>query len=121
MQARLERGESIAGFGHKLYPHGDPRAAPLMKSARAIAAQNEEVRLLWGMVGAAAKAQYHPPNLDTGIAMMAVALGIPTEKASCLFMVGRIAGWIAHILEQRDQQTLLRPRAEYSSAATSGL
>lgn len=115
MRARLERGDSIPGFGHRLYLHGDPRATPLMKISRAVAPRNTNVQLLWDLIGAAKDAQYYPPNLDMGLAMMAEALGIARSKASSLFMIGRFAGWIAHILEQRTQRSLLRPRAEYIS------
>ncbi len=113
MQSRLQRGDAVPGFGQPLYPHGDPRAVPLMKTARSIAPKNKEVQFLWDLVGAAKDAQYYPPNLDMGYAMMAAAMGIPKEKAGSLFLIGRFAGWIAHFLEQRQQSSLLRPRAEY--------
>ncbi len=113
LQSRLERGESIPGFGHPLYPRGDPRVAPLMKAARSIAPKNPQVQFLGDLVRAAKDAQYHPPNFDMGHAMMAIALGVELRMASSLFLIARFAGWIAHILEQREQASLLRPRAEY--------
>jgi citrate synthase len=53
------------------------------------------------------------PNSDMGLALLARALGAPEEGAVTLFAVGRMAGWIAHVLEQRAQGFLLRPRARY--------
>lgn len=114
LQARFSRGDCVPGFGHKLYPHGDPRGQILMHRAKKIAGENRDVRLLFDLVKATKTSQYYPPNLDLGLAMMTMALGIPESKASSLFLIGRFAGWIAHILEQRGQRDLLRPRAEYT-------
>ena len=116
LHARLERGEFMPGFGHFLYPHGDPRATPLMQAARAIAPENRAVQSLWSLGVAAKEAQYYPPNIDMGHAMLAAALGIHRNKACSLFLIGRFAGWVAHIIEQREQKSLLRPRAEYLPA-----
>ena len=113
LTARLERGESVFGFGQKLYPHGDPRAVPLMTAARRLRPACKDVKFLWDVVGTAKEARYYPPNLDMGIAMMTCALGIARKKAGALFMIGRLAGWVAHILEQRTQPELVRPRAMY--------
>ena len=85
MRARLGRGEAIAGFGHKLYPLGDPRANPLMTTARSVSPKKASVQQLWDLVGVAKQARYHPASLDMGIAMMTEALGIPRAKASSLF------------------------------------
>jgi citrate synthase len=53
------------------------------------------------------------PNVDVGLAALARGLGLAAGSASALFAVGRTAGWIAHALEQRGRDRLLRPRARH--------
>jgi citrate synthase len=96
------------GFGHPLYPAGDPRCAPLLELARGKPARR--ARTLLAIVDAATDAQ---PNVDVGLAALVAALGRPPEAASGLFAVARTAGWLAHALEQRALGVLLRPRARY--------
>ena len=57
------------------------------------------------------------PTLDLGLVAVAAALGLPPGSAAALFAVGRSAGWIAHVLEQRSAGFLLRPRARYTGPA----
>ncbi|MGB1013164.1 MAG: citrate/2-methylcitrate synthase, partial [Nannocystaceae bacterium] len=57
----------------------------------------------------------HPrPALDYGLVSAASALRLPRGSATALFALGRACGWVAHILEQREQGFLLRPRARFS-------
>lgn len=53
------------------------------------------------------------PTVDCGLVAVCLALGLPPGSAAALFAVGRAAGWVAHVLEQREQGFLLRPRARY--------
>jgi len=96
------------GFGHPLYPAGDPRCPPLLELARGKPARR--ARTLLAIVDAATDAQ---PNVDVGLAALIAALGLPPDAASGLFAVARTAGWLAHALEQRTLGVLLRPRARY--------
>ena len=104
--ARLRRGEALPGFGHPLYPDGDPRGLalisrlPMADPHRAIAAA---VDALGG----------EPPNIDFGLVAVARCLGLPAGAAFTLFAIGRSIGWIAHALEQRTQPGPIRPRARY--------
>ena len=113
LAARLQRGDAIPGFGHPLYPEGDPRGAALVQLLpagdrhRAVLAAAETV------IG-------HPPNLDFGLAALARARTLPRGAAFILFAVGRSVGWIAHALEQRTQPGLIRPRAHYVGKPPSG-
>jgi citrate synthase len=106
------RGDAIEGFRHTLYPAGDPRAAPLLELARTLGRRNAQVRVI-----DAAILQLAPrggrPNVDVGLAALSAALGAPAGTGTLLFAVGRSAGWVAHILEQREAGPLLRPRARY--------
>jgi citrate synthase len=109
---RMQRGESPPGFGHPLYPEGDPRFRLLVQVAEALG--TERVPSWLDELGeAAVEMGLGAPNSDMGLALLARALGAPEEGAVTLFAVGRMAGWIAHVLEQRAQGFLLRPRARY--------
>jgi citrate synthase len=118
--SRARRGETIPGFGHPLYPDGDPRASPLLALARELAPENPRVRVLLSSVRSMAKSAQQGPNLDLGLVALAAALGLAPGSATAIFAVGRCAGWIAHVIEQRERGALLRPRAQYRAESPSG-
>jgi citrate synthase len=104
---RLRRGENVPGFGHPLYPEGDPRTRPLLDAAKRLGGRRARV------VFAVAEALEEPPATELGLVALATALALPRGAATAMFAVGRSAGWIAHALEQREAGFLLRPRARY--------
>jgi len=107
--ARLRRGEAVPGFGHPLYPEGDPRGAALLRWAC-------EVRVNSTVVEAAREGEAllgEGPNLDFGLAALARALGLPDGGALVLFALGRTVGWIGHAIEQYEAGELIRPRSRY--------
>jgi citrate synthase len=110
----LAAGRSVPGFGHPLYPKGDPRALPLLERAQELGAKCERVRALLAVVDAMALAEQAQPTLDAGLVALGYALELPPGAASGLFAIGRSAGWIAHALEQREAGFVLRPRARYA-------
>jgi citrate synthase len=109
--ARTQRGELLPGFGHPLYPGGDPRAPPLVEAARALAP--DATRTILAVVREVKQALKLEPTLDAGLVAVAHAIGAP-DAGSAIFALGRCAGWVAHVLEQRDAGYLLRPRARYT-------
>jgi citrate synthase len=112
--ARLHDGDALAGFGHPLYPRGDPRAELLLAQARALPHPGAGLRTVLAIVDAAARRGAEPPNVDAGLVALAAALGMPLGTTSSgLFAVARIVGWVAHAIEQREAGVLLRPRARY--------
>jgi citrate synthase len=111
--ARLRRGEALPGFGHPLYPAGDPRAQLLLERVRMLPRPRAELRVLLAIVDAAARLGAEPPDVDCGLLAISTALGLPRGSASGLFATARMVGWVAHALEQRDTGVLLRPRARY--------
>ncbi len=113
VRGRAARGESVPGFGHPLYPDGDPRGAMLLEAARQVWGDSDRLATLNAVVAAMDRLGHAPPNLDVGLVALASALGLPRGSAKAIFAVGRTAGWIAHALEQRRQGFLLRPRARY--------
>ena len=108
---RSRRGEEIPGFGHPLYPAGDPRGALLLAAAAEHAPRSPRLRLLQAVVAAMREAGRESPTLDIGLAATGVALGLPPRSSVAMFAVGRAAGWLAHAFEQRAAGFLLRPRA----------
>ena len=111
--ARLTRGEALPGFGHPLYPQGDPRARELLTLADEVKRPPAPHLRMRALIASASHAGQPAPTLDAGLVAIASALGMPHGAASAIFAIGRIAGWVAHILEQRAQATILRPRARY--------
>ena len=109
---RLRRGERVPGFGHPLYPAGDPRAAMLIRLART--SGNESAwRPFQYLVKAGLDVLQDEPNLDAGLAAVTLAYRLPREAPILLFALGRTIGWIAHAIEEYETARVIRPRARY--------
>jgi len=119
LMARLQRegmsgyaGERIPGFGHPLYPNGDPRGINILSalgSMRRSTRSSAVVKLgreISDCIG-------RQPNIDFGLGAVAVALGLPRGAGQGMMLVGRTVGWIAHAIEQYSIPALIRPRARY--------
>jgi len=119
LEERAARGEAIPGLGHTLYPAGDPRGAALLALARELAPRSPRVRVSLAIADAGRNLFGLGGTLDIGLVAVADALGAPPGTASALFATGRTAGWIAHVLEQREQGRMVRPRARYVGAPLS--
>jgi citrate synthase len=113
---RLSRGESVPGFGHPVYPEGDPRGARLLEVAQRIGGKSRGVRILVSVVNAMELVARERPTIDVGLVAISAALGLPRGAPLAIFACGRVAGWIAHALEQRAAGFILRPRARYVGA-----
>jgi citrate synthase len=110
---RLRQGERLPGFGHPLYPAGDPRGATLLRLAER-SGHAREWALVRSVRTAAADLLQELPNLDFGLAAIARTYRLPEHAPLVLFALGRTAGWIAHAIEQYATDTLIRPRARYT-------
>ena len=113
---RLARGDSVPGFGHPGYPDGDPRGARLLEVAQKIGGKARGVRILTSVVNAMELVARERPTVDVGLVALSAALGLPRGAPLAIFACGRVAGWIAHALEQRAAGFILRPRARYIGA-----
>lgn len=109
IRALRKKGQVPPGFGHPLYPNGDPRARPLLDAAAQLGS-SKRTRTLLAIVDATKDAH---PSVDVGLAALVAALGAAPSAGPGLFAVARTAGWLAHALEQRAAGYLLRPRARY--------
>ncbi len=104
---RLAQGLSVPGFGHPLYPAGDPRA-------KALQTAHHYAPDLYAIAQAGESVTGSPPNLDFALVAMCRTLGLPADAPFTLFTVGRTVGWLAHALEQNATgEGLIRPRARY--------
>lgn len=110
---RLRRGETIPGFGQRLYPQGDPRAKELFRLAQEHCAGSPELKLLEALCRAAHELLGEWPTVDCGLALVGRLLDLPSDAALTLFGLGRAGGWIGHAREQYALQQLIRPRARY--------
>jgi 2-methylcitrate synthase/citrate synthase II len=113
----LARKQRIMGFGHRVYKDGDPRAAYVKTMCREIAAQTghtamEELadkiqEVVW-------REKKLPPNVDWPTARLYHYFGLAVELYTPLFVVARTSGWCAHVIEQLDENRLIRPAANYT-------
>jgi citrate synthase len=121
LRARLDRGDSIPGFGHPLYPDGDPRARPMLRLARALASRGRaRTSIALALAAAGPDVAGAHPTCDLGLVALAAALDLPRGTPAALFAIGRSAGWVAHVLEQRAAGFLIRPRALPRGPAGAG-
>jgi citrate synthase len=105
----LLEAPAVPGFGHPLYPGGDPRVEVLLALARSFQPTAADAVL------AIARAQgLPPPNVDFALGVLARALRLPAGAGEAIFTVGRLAGWTAHALEEYANPTAFRQRAVYT-------
>jgi len=119
---KLENKEKLMGFGHRVYKNGDPRAKHLQVMSKELGKITGNLNwyemsvkieeLVTGQKGL-------KPNVDFYSASVYTSLGIPRDLFTPIFAISRASGWTAHILEQYDNNRLIRPRAEYTGPASA--
>jgi 2-methylcitrate synthase len=114
---RLERKDKIMGFGHRIYKVSDPRS-PVIKEWAGRLAHNPEQKRLLAVAQRIEQVMWEKkklfPNLDFYSALAYRFCGIPTELYTPMFVLSRISGWMAHIIEQRSDNKLIRPISRYT-------
>ncbi len=108
-----ERKEGVPGYNHPLYDGIDPRAAQLLTLAQGVATLPPRARFVLDCIDAARAKMQLAPSLAVGLVALAAALDMPARAPGGIMAVGRAAGWIAHIFEQRLAGFLVRPRTKY--------
>jgi citrate synthase len=116
----LARKERVMGFGHRVYKHGDVRAGILKAYARKAAEaagslQWEEAAEIVEKVLAEEKNLF--PNLDWPAGRLYHALGLEPAVYTPIFVMSRVTGWAAHVIEQAANNRLIRPRGRYTGPA----
>lgn len=117
IQNKLHNKEKIMGFGHRVYKNGDPRVKHLRNLSRELGEANHDLNwyemstrieaLVGGQKGL-------KPNVDFYSASVYAMLDIPRDLFTPIFAISRTAGWLAHILEQLNNNRIIRPRATYT-------
>jgi citrate synthase len=117
LRQAMARKEKIMGFGHRVYKTGDVRAGILKKYARDAAAKAgaqawEDTAEVFERILAAEKNLH--PNLDWPAGRLYHALGLEVPLYTPIFVMSRVTGWSAHVIEQASHNRLIRPRARYT-------
>jgi len=123
LRGRIEGGERLMGFGHRIYRVRDPRAEVLAQACRTLRAAGEQAPLFDVAQEvervALAVLQEHKPdralrtNVEFYTALLLHAVGIPKDAFAAVFATSRVAGWIAHAHEQLATRKLVRPQSNY--------
>jgi citrate synthase len=116
LQKAFKSNEKIMGFGHRVYKNGDPRAKHLREMSAQLAKVTGEDK--WYSMSIATERILQQekgllPNVDFYSASVYHSLGLQHNLFTPIFAVSRVSGWIAHILEQYENNRLIRPRAQY--------
>jgi citrate synthase len=119
IREKIEAGEKVMGFGHRVYKTEDPRARELRDVARELGHKKGNDR--WFQILQEIERAMEPyrsrgiyPNVDFYAGAVYSLLGIPEEQFIPMFAVGRMPGWVAHVLEQFEDNVLIRPLLEYT-------
>src|SRR5579872_2736593 len=116
----LAQKRRIMGFGHRVYKHGDPRAVLLREFCVELARARGDTSLeqIADTIERVVREEKGlPPNLDWPSARLYKYLGLEVDLYTPLFVASRVVGWAAHVIEQSENNRLIRPRSKYVGPA----
>jgi citrate synthase len=121
LAARLAAGQKVMGFGHRVYKHGDSRVPTMRAALDRLAVLSKEGRQLMAVSDRLEQAMRKEkglyPNLDYATGPAYYLMGFDVATFTPIFVMSRITGWTAHIIEQRAHNALIRPLSKYTGAA----
>jgi 2-methylcitrate synthase len=116
VRGMLQRKEKIMGFGHRVYTTSDPRNSVNKKMSKTLAKEAGDTKL-YAISEAIEKVMWDEKKLFANADFFAASvyhfMGIPTYLFTPIFVCSRITGWAAHVMEQRSNNKLIRPAADY--------